>query len=880
MSREYVLSLDLAGKVVRLRSGEDVATYNVIKRIGDGETAAAWLVKNRHDRQLVLKTVSADDYRNHSLEAEVQHVQQLGQRFAKFYEYGTLQLEQGVLSEDVYGLILEHVEGETLQSFNGSSGADLTVPQLLLLFRQMCEALADLERCGLVHDDLHDRNVLIVSTHDALTGSGSQQIKVIDTGTLKTRERHDALLDRWRLDLTAMRRAAEGAVLQPHAVKIMDRLQGGISWFSRTDQEWVVHHVLQTAAAMTTSISSRKVSERRFLLALPVHLEKMLDEDRSMRVAEPQRMLELLETLWSTSGSSAGERLPHAFDYISAELIQSDSLLNKLFSAKCPWYSQCLGSDPIYLYGPRGCGKSTVMRMLSLPAVLSAESRARAFASRAYIGVYISCIAELKARFLQFDEERYRAYDSDIVRYFCLLLVERLLENLELLCDGAALRNLGEDVGLNEGVQRKLFEIALSCFGGAPATSSIGGMSWVCRAKRELHRLRRETWERIVNGTPSSRAAEPHKLHECVQEMAKVFPLLQDKRVAFLLDDYSNQRIPARLQRILNQAITLTKTANPIFKISSEYDGVDLTGVQEGREVVEINCGAMFVSLDTQAAPAFIEDVLDIRLNVSGTPYRTAEMLGKSGVSPGEEMAQLIQAHFSEGPEFHYHGVDTIAHVCSGDLSMALDLVKRIHHRHRGDERLPIAKRVQHEVIQQFAAEEHRHLRFYLPHGQRMEDIIDRLCWLAQESAAKCTEIKEAGRRIPIIRTSLDIKTGLRVAGDLEEILRELIKRGAFFSLDTSRTRRDNVGTLRYQIRRILLARYLCPLARRTAIKIDNDQKLVWLLNDPEDFTRRQLEASLAHGAGQRGDRQERTKGQRDNQSRIDFNANDNDKIN
>ena len=66
------------------------------------------------------------------------------------------------------------------------------------------------------------------------------------------------------------------------------------------------------------------------------------------------------------------------------------------------------------------------------------------------------------------------------------------------------------------------------------------------------------------------------------QELEEVWPVLKTRRLVFLIDDYSNQRIPGALQKKLNQAITFSKQGTPIFKVTSEYDGVDLEGVQEG----------------------------------------------------------------------------------------------------------------------------------------------------------------------------------------------------------------------------------------------------------------------------------------------------------
>jgi len=845
MSRAALRAINFLGKTIAIKSGDDSASFRIEEKLSGGETASAWIAKSKTGRTRVIKVVWPGDYINHSLEGEMQRVANLGSTFAQTFEYGDLLCDGAPLRPPALGIVLEFIPGISLRDFALAKAAALSVQEFLYIFKQLCVALANLEANALVHNDLHGGNILLVDERDAITEKITYRLKVIDTGTLKTVVRKTALLKEWNDQLLAIE-SIEGDGVAGQAAILRERIQ----FFSRSDQEWIVCHACELVRAMTTSLSSRRLPERKFLLSVHQYFSRMVDDNLSMRLSKPAQMVDALEKHWSSCMAGGSPGLPHPFDYISAELIRSDTLLNKLFSAKCPWYQQCLGSDPIYLYGPRGCGKSTVMRMLSLPAVLSGDDPGRAFFKGQYIGVYVSCITELKSRFIHFDDVRYANYDSDIIRYFVLLLLERLMENLELLCDGVAFRHLGRDVGLTDSVQRKIYLIITRMFGAAESDGEFPGTSWICRAKRTLHGLRNQTWDRIVHNQPSATASEPHKIQECISEIEKEFPLLQERRIAFLLDDYSNQRIPQRLQQILNQAITFTKSGNPIFKVSSEYEGVDLTGVQEGREVVEINCGKEFVSLTGSQAPDFIEDVLDIRFTVSGDAKRSALLLGKSGLGAGEEIAQLVKDHFSDGREFAYHGIDTISHICSGDLSMALDLVKSICNSH-GNGPMPIPKKQQHAIINQYASNEHRHLRFYLPHGMAMAAVMDSLCWLAQESAAKCTEIKEDQRRIPLIRTGLDVNF-TAIAGlpaEKQEVFSELIKRGALFSLETSRTRRGNAGTLRYQIRRILLARYLCPLSRRTSIKLEDTQSILFLLGEPRDFCKNLLKTSSPRNA-------------------------------
>jgi hypothetical protein len=328
----------------------------------------------------------------------------------------------------------------------------------------------------------------------------------------------------------------------------------------------------------------------------------------------------------------------------------------------------------------------------------------------------------------------------------------------------------------------------------------------------------------------------------------EILPLLRTKHVAFLLDDYSNQRIPVKLQRILNQTISFAKQGNPIFKVSSEYMGVDLTGIQQGREVIEVNFGQEYVDLGEAERTGFLEDVIDIRFRAAKRTegkLTTRKLLGRQNLSAGTPMARAIkgaQKGKNRNP-FHYYGVDTVSEVCSGDIAMAIDIVREIHRRHESakERKTPVPNRIQHEVIKEFSDHEHLHLR-YMHRGKEIAFVIDRLCWLAHKCAVEKISIKDQ-REEPMIKTSIDIASSAhrQATDEVREVLDEMIRRGCLFSLDTSRTRIAGEGTERFQVRRILLVKYLAPLSRRDPIKIDRSEYLHLLIQDPEEFVKGEL---------------------------------------
>lgn len=837
MQLDRLKQADLAGQTVRVVLGDETKSLRCIERAGDGEKGVVWKAIDSYDTTYAIKFVSRTEYASHSLYAEMRRVNRLSGRFAHIVAYGDPQLSDKTLTfleDETYAIVVEWINGHAFADYCNTSGRELTVDSFLRLTYELCEVLAILGESGLCHNDLHGHNIMLVADRVGPTLLPELHVKVIDTGSLMTSERRKDLLDQWEREAQSLTALQRTEVDCEHVA----RLNKWIKWFTRSDQEWIVSHIVTLLNALRNNEPALHAQERRFLWEVPPLLHRMIDPDHNRRLDCPTDMYNELEMLWKRVLVPSRSELMTPFDFISAELIRSDSQLNQLFSDKCPWFERCATTDPIYIYGPRGCGKSTILRKLSLPSVLVGKDARDIFAKCPYVGIYISCSSELRSRFWLFPKDSYPRIHADVILYFTMLLTESLLDTLEMLRDGVIERYIGHSTGLTNDTGRAICDIVCDHFSLVKPEPKISGLSWLTYARKKLEMKRDELWTTILEH-PSERRADPSLIFELCKDIEAVFPLLKQKHIAFLVDDYSNQRIPAELQRMLNQTISFAKQGNPIFKVSSEYQGVDLDGIQEGREVIEVNLGKEYVDLKDRHRSDFLEDVINIRFELSGVSTTIDRLLGRSNILPTVPMARAIREATLQGGSFYYHGIDTIADICSGDLAMALDLIKQIYMqvKHQSPLPSPVSSKLQHEVIHAYADREHMYLRYFANYGKEISTIIDALCWLAHESAIKADSVKE-GKKEPMVKTHLDIATSAvqRLPEDLRLVLQEMQKKGVLFSLDTSRSRIANKGTERFQVRRILLAKSDSPLGRRDPIKLDNEHKLIHLLQDPREF--------------------------------------------
>lgn len=860
---------DLIGSGCKLRIERPDGSFDLLDieiLSTQGKTSLACRGVNFSNDAFAVKIVPKSRYQSYPIESEFQLVRRLTSRFARILYYGNPTIVNEKFTElnkpttslshndtcsntnnnplsGFYALVVEWIDGISLRSFLSGNRLPIYVRDFMSFARQMTECMALLEKHGLVHNDLHDENIMVVRIEQGPSLRPEWEIRVIDSGSIKTRELRDELLTRWSNDIKTLSAYVDAE--NSKAKSRITTLKSWISWFSREDQEWITHHLVSIYNRVLDCEHEFNVNERKFLADLPATFSRMVDPDLTIRIIQPKRMFEAIDFLWRKHSAPETKIMVGPFDLISAELIRSPDHINKLFSQKTPWYDKCATTDPVYIYGPRGCGKSTVLRKLSLDSVLAETKPKEAFEQLPYIGVYLSCSAELRSRFLLFPEEEYCNIAGDAVEFFTLLLSEALVRSLSLLRDEKAIPTLGESLGLTTDCEESISLIVLEQLRLNTTEVRLTGVGWFEHVLKQIRVRRAEVWH-IILERGSQRVPDCSVLFEICKQLAEVFPLLAIKHIAFLLDDYSNQRIPVALQRILNKTISFAKQGNPIFKVSSEYLGVDLEGVQQGREVVEVNFGKEYVDLKDARRIAFLEDVIDIRFQICNLKMDAKKLLGKDSLSSGTPVARRIRdaAKRKKLSPFFYHGLNTVAELCSGDLALAIDIVREIYsrHEHAISRDLPVPARIQHDVIKEYSDNEHLHLR-YLLYGRTISLIVDRLCWLAN----RCAELKESikdGKPEPMIKTHLDVSESARRTLPAEEsrILDEMIRRGCLFSLDTSRSRIDHGGTERFQVRRILLAKYVAPLARRDPIKIDRVERLSLLIKDPAEFVKSEFE--------------------------------------
>ena len=776
----------------------------------EGFKSVVWQATDKYNNTYALKFATFEDYVDRSFEEEMIKASKIN-RYTQFARIESAAIKEFKHNRKIIKCVVfseEWIEGVNIEKIDNEL---VTIPFILKYIEKFCNVLNILKHLKLRHDDLHLQNVLVVKSPP---GSliDDLDLKVIDMGSLKD----------YHTQLKPVKKGIDDLKnLSIHLSSLLNKLlflNSGSRRMLSNNEKVFINDSIKILNSIVDNDTTRAITS-------PFYINQAF-QNTYLKIFQPTKKSKLI--------------LNDPFDYITAEQISDDKLLIELFAESCPWINDIISPNPILLTGPRGCGKSMLFRRFSLKALLSVDDKL--IDEIQIVGFYISCSADLSNRYsIITTRAQAIAYKEEIVHYFNLVLLREILSTLKAIIERT---DRNSKFGINENLEKEIFSFVtkkLKILNDKKL--KLQGINPLAHLFELVKFEANATFQSILERSKIRTFTSFNFIAEITSFLSSKIPYFIDRKITFLIDDYSLHRIPGHVQEFLNQVIW-DRQGSHIFKVSSEKYGTiqymyNNTSADLSREYTEIDIGRNYINLSesTKTLKRFSSDLLNHRLRLAGFVGTAEILISNSEYGEGTLGRQIFSKNNSN--EF-YHGIETISQVCSGDISTLLEIYRNIFKEgHVG--KLTnnfIEKSIQHKGITSSSKNFLDLTKHFHPYGHEMYRIVlyfGNLCKRILTEGRLQNESR-GNRSVPNETSRIEIEEAefSEQFSDLNEnIYKELIRRAIFIELETSRGRHTLGITSRLQMRRIYCPSFGLSLSKNTAIKWSQSEFKAFL-NDPE----------------------------------------------
>ncbi|MEW6682687.1 MAG: AarF/UbiB family protein [Nitrospirota bacterium] len=688
---------------------------------------------------------------------------------------------------DCVVLISEFVEGPSLRKFVSAFADVITVTFIANWLATMLNLFNEMKRQGVSHGDLHNGNILVEdrSSYDLL---GPQYVfRVTDFGVA---------------DATSEPRFKDDYL---QLADILKQLLGLVRYSEGSPKDKFIFKVLRD------HFVSRHLVEA--------------DLTRDPLARQPASLLRRLIDLdgdFERSAAQESARLLTPFDFLSCEQIgEAPSLLRALYSDRFLGLSEIESQNNVVVTGPRGCGKTTVFRSLSLDQKMHVNE-ADPDQTR-YIGVYYRCI-DLYFAFPRYViPARNEALDIPI-HFITATLLAKLLDSLETW----ARKHFGDEFNSAESkVAENLwsaFEIDPPQYPGQTTLKAI-----IARLNKE--RLKAAERQRFVNdeNRDIGRCFGPEVLLKACEALSH-FPFARGRPIYFFIDDYSSPKVTKDLQKSLNR-VFMQRASVCFFKLSTESpvsfakSDIDQKIYVESREFIVQNLGLVYLHAEIGPKLTFIDDVFRRRLaqsNTSLSARELAHLVGTSSQWSNNESARQIR----DGKKPLLWGRETLCSLCSGDIHYLISLVGNMVNLSGGAQELANAQgafrippETQNRAIREEAGRFLKNLRGIPKCGEQLVSIVEAFGNVSH-SHLKYIDSKNEDGSPPKQASRVEPYEPFSLSPAAQQLYDELLRYSVFIEDFRGKSRRGKVVPRLY-LRRFLIPHFNLTFSMRDSIELE-----------------------------------------------------------
>lgn len=706
----------------------------------------------------------------------------------------------------------DYVKGESLRSFikDKKKTREIDIPFIESFLRTMLRLLYELELRRYQHGDLHAGNVLVAKSEFDI--DERVDFRVTDFGVQRFSGNPTHATDYLSIS------------------QILHELLNCIEYMDCEGRNRYAYNILRN------DFLGRHLTETDHTV------DPLAFNPRSMT----QKLNSIDEEYRKLEDPRANAQLLTPFDYPNCEQMgKSHLLLKSLYSDRLLGLSEMRERSNLVLTGPRGCGKTTVFRALSLEYLISVRNDDPQ--QMKYIGIYYRC-DDLYFAFPRYQTPiREEAYDVPM-HFLIVTLLAMMLEQMTAW----AQRHFSEEFQKkSKQLVADLWELLGLTRPGGPTADQMPALT--NRLNKERKRAVEKQRFVHVASEPVEGYFGPGKMIDACRLVRDHLSFLDRRPFYFFIDDYSDPKITQELQTNLNRLL-MYRSPDVFFKLSTESpisfsrQDIDRKQFVESREYNLLNLGLRYLTDDSNGRRKFLEDLFVRRFSeVENYPVSDLEELLGSLPRNENEIARIFQRNQDKksrasdtDPRKYYAGCETIASMCSGDIHYMIRLVSRMVEDYGGRDALAastetpkISFRGQNKSIRAAAGEFMDSIRTLPERGQHLAEVITAFGKVARSYLLHETSKNQTGSP-PHQASRIEPYESLNLSDRSQEILKDLLRYSILIEDPRGKSRRGEVVP-RYYLRRYLIPHFLLTFSRRDSLELENDQ-LETLLSCPRDF--------------------------------------------